>query len=331
MHVRCSLYTVLSRVDCRPPKCLTCPCYLRGQTPCIGIITVLSNLDPFDVEGRQKSTVSDWLQGNSLLRPEIFQNRWRTDKDPTKDLATYSAILKQPLSRSVVADDRSHAVLEQDVTSQFNNDMAALSTLDQTSKQHALRQLKPIMARFSSTVAKFVADARIMKTCQGRGACRSNASIIARKTPSSKSQGPSAKPMYSVNGSAASSISCAKGYGAGAPVSGRSRPGNNHHIADKWTCPLCKTSVKNCTQSIKQHKGTTSHRELQAKMHFCEVCNIYCDNVPAAIQQHNESYDHGHQRRLGADMQRDGSRLANIRRDENDGQVQVPNKKQKSK
>ncbi len=321
-----------SCVGCRPPKCLTCPCFLRGQTPCIGIITVLANLQPFDVIGRPKLTVSDWLQGNSLLRPEIFQNRWRTDKDPTKDLASYAAILKQPLSRTLVADGASQAVLEQDLENQFRSDMVALSALDENAKQHALRQLKPVMGKFSSVVAKFVLDAQIMKTSQGRGAGRSNASIIAKKTPTNTSAA-TPRPMFPPHNSATSAIATStiansKGYGQGVPVTARKRPGNSKHIEDKWICPVCKTGVKNCSQSINQHKDSQKHADLLKKLHFCETCNIYCDKTPAAIQLHNDSFDHGHQRRLDADT-RDGSSLAGKRRAENDGQVQGGTNKRK--
>ena len=318
-----------SRVGCRPPKCLTCPCFLRGQTPCIGIITVLANLQPFDVIGRPKLTVSDWLQGNSLLRPEIFQNRWRTDKDPTKDLASYAAILKQPLSRTLVADDASHAVLEQDLENQFRSDMLALSALDDNAKQHALRQLKPVMGKFSSVVAKFVMDARIMKTSQGRGAGRSGASIISQKTPKSQnSQDPTPRSMFSPQGSATSALANATGYGKGVPAASRKRPGNNKHIEDKdkWFCPVCKTGVANSSQSITQHKDSRKHLELVSKLHFCETCNIYCEKTPAAIKAHNDSFDHGHQHRLIADS-RDGSSLSAKRRDENGGKVQGAAKK----
>jgi hypothetical protein len=331
---RCSVYTVHSHVSCRPPKCLTCPCFLRGQTPCIGIITVLSNLQPFDVECRQKLTVSDWLEGQSLLRPEIFQNRWRTDKDPTKDLATYAAVMKQPLSRSLVADGASQAVLEQDLETQFRNDMLALSALDENAKQHALRQLKPVMGKFSSVVAKFVMDSRIMKTSQGRGAGRSDASIIAKKTL------PQPRPMFPPQGSAASPIATsafanAKGYGVGVPAESRRRPGNSAHISDKdkWFCPVCKTGVKNCSQSIKQHNDSKTHMGLLQKLHFCETCNIYCDNTPDAIRLHNASFDHGHQHRLVAESApRDGGALAEKRRLDNAGQVQPgANKRSRTK
>jgi hypothetical protein len=331
----CSVYTVHSRVCCRPPKCLTCPCYLRGLTPCIGIITVLSNLEPFKVQGRQDLSVSSWLEGNTLLRPEIFHDRWRTDKDPTKELPRYAAIVKQPLSRSGVGGSEPQAVLEQDLETQFNTDMLALNELDPIGKQHALKQLKPILGKFSSTVAKFVMDARIMKTSQGRGAGRSEASLIAKKATKAAAP-PKARPMYPVTGAAASpiasaTIASAKGYGKKVPAAARSRPGTSRNIPPDqlWTCNLCRRSVKNTPDSIKQHKNGETHMTLAAKMHYCDACDIYCDNTPDSIRLHNDSYDHGHQRRMGADAQRDGSACAEKRRGENNGRVVEPSAKKK--
>ena len=245
----------------------------------------------------------------------------------------YAASTKQPLSRSIVADGASQAVLEQDLETQFRNDMLAISALDESAKQHCLRQLKPVMGKFSSVVAKFVMDSRIMKTSQGRGAGRSEASIITKKTV------PPPKRMFPSQGSAASPIATsafanAKGYGVGVPVASRRRPGNSAHIADteKWFCPLCRTGVKNCNQSIKQHKESQTHMELLQRMYFCETCSIYCDKTPVAIREHNASYDHGHQRRLDAEPDtRDGRALADKRRIENAGQVQQGAEKRSKK
>ncbi len=281
------------------------------------------------MEGRQKLTISEWLGGGTLLKPEIFQNRWRTDKDPTQDLATYAVVLKQPLSHVHEKDAASSTVLESDLQSQFGRDMDAISALDPNVKQLALKQLKPVMGKFSTIVAKFVLDSRIMKTAQGRGAGKSNASIIALKTPPPSK--PTPKPMYPLNGSdasaiasakGASAIASAKGYGKNVSVKQRRRPGNNAHIEDKWICPVCKTGVKNCSQSIKQHKESRTHNEVLKNLHFCEKCNIYCDNTPEAIHAHQTSFDHGHQQRLDADM-RDGKTLAKRKRLENGGAVIV--------
>lgn len=288
-------------------------------------MTVLSNLEPFKVDGRKDLTVSSWLEGNTLLRPEIFQNRWRTDKDPTKELTQYAAIVKQPLARSGAGDCEPQAVLESDLETQFSNDMLALKGLDPIPRHLALRQLRPILGRFSSTVAKHVLDARIMKTCQGRGAGRSDASVIALKAPKQYEK----KLRYPLTGAGASAlnpqplaIACGKGYGRKGITP--KRPGNNRHIpADQqWTCQICQTSVKDCADSIKQHKATASHMKLAATKYYCEACDIYCDNTPDAIKGHTDSFDHGHQCRMGADMQRDGPQCAEKRRSENGGQVQ---------
>ena len=82
-----------SETNC-PPKCLTCPVYLKGYTPCIGILTVLSNVAPIQVPGKERpATVTLWLGTSpSLCKPEVFHNRWRTDKDPTQHLTKYSLI-----------------------------------------------------------------------------------------------------------------------------------------------------------------------------------------------------------------------------------------------
>ncbi len=82
-----------SETNC-PPRCLTCPVYLKGYTPCIGILTVLSNVSPIQFPNEERpASVSLWL-GNSpsLCKPEVFHNRWRTDKDPTRHLTKYSLI-----------------------------------------------------------------------------------------------------------------------------------------------------------------------------------------------------------------------------------------------
>ena len=91
-----------SETNC-PPKCLTCPVYLKGYTPCIGILTVLSNVSPIQVPDEQRpASVSLWLgKTTSLCKPEVFHNRWRTDKDPTQHLTKYSLIPPRVHVRSV--------------------------------------------------------------------------------------------------------------------------------------------------------------------------------------------------------------------------------------
>ena len=110
----CPAYTIIHLVDLTgfewrdsetncPPKCLTCPVYLKGYTPCIGILTVLSNVSPIQVPDEQRpASVSLWLgKTTSLCKPEVFHNRWRTDKDPTQHLTKYSLIPPRVHVRSV--------------------------------------------------------------------------------------------------------------------------------------------------------------------------------------------------------------------------------------
>jgi hypothetical protein len=68
-----------------PPTCLTCPIFLNTKCPCIGIQRALMNVPP-DVPDL---TLSEWLSGKGIFRPEIFNNRLRIDKDPTMHLPDY--------------------------------------------------------------------------------------------------------------------------------------------------------------------------------------------------------------------------------------------------
>jgi hypothetical protein len=244
-----------------------------------------------------------------MLRPEIFQRRWRTDHDPTKDLATFYFPVKQPTSKSASADDAAHAILETDLTTQFASDMQDIAALDECTKQLALKALAPVMRTFSQVVSKFKKDACILKTSQGRGAGKSTNSIIAKTTIA---KAPRPNPMYPVQGSGNSSIACAKNYSPSDSAAKRQRPGNNNHIPaeNKWRCTLCSKDVKNTSDLIAQHKRSKGHKDLLLRSRHCETCDVYFPNTPAAIHEHNSSFQHGHQQRLDADPSRDGPQLA---------------------
>jgi len=94
-----------SETNC-PPKCLTCPVYLKGFTPCIGILTVLSNVPPIQVPNEERpASVSLWLGTSpSLCKPEVFHNRWRTDKDPTQHLTKYSLLPSSVRTQRTLTD-----------------------------------------------------------------------------------------------------------------------------------------------------------------------------------------------------------------------------------
>ncbi len=152
-----------------PPTCLTCPTFLQGRTPCIGILTTLSNLKPLPGTGRPES-VTAWLGTNhDLCKPEIFNNRWRTDKDPTQYLAKYSLVGRRPQQTDAPQDKnapRSDLVLEDDLRGHLEEAITALSELPERRNQQALVSVKAVMTQIDRIVAKHVLDETICKTSQ---------------------------------------------------------------------------------------------------------------------------------------------------------------------
>ena len=153
-----------------PPTCLTCPTFLKGRTPCIGILTTLSNLKPLPGIGRPDS-VTEWLGINrDLCKPEIFNNRWRTDKDPTQYLAKYSLVGRRP--KHTVAPHQHgptpqcDPVLEDDLRAHLEEAITALSELPKRRNQQALVSVKAVMMQIDGIVAKHVLDDTICKTSQ---------------------------------------------------------------------------------------------------------------------------------------------------------------------
>jgi hypothetical protein len=293
-------------------------------------MTVLSNVKPFEGPGRP-NTVGEWLgTGGTLLKPELFHHRWRTDKDPTSDLASYSFVVKRPVSSSAnVGDNAQQIILESDLISQFSQHMTDLTSLDDITKQRALRQLLPIMGQFKSVVSRFTRDSMLMKTCQGRRGGRSEASVIAQKANG-------VKKRFAVSNRSplgqSKTILPAKNHEAESRAKDRKPRGNNNHIpdAEKWECTLCKTKVKNNSQLIAQHKQGKRHNTLLNQMRHCDRCDVYFPNTPDAVNSHNASFAHTHQQRLEAEGgSRDGDTLAKNTRDRNGGSVAPATKQQK--
>lgn len=320
-----------NRVHCRPPRCLTCPCYLSGLTPCIGILTVLSNLQP--VQGPNRPTsVSDWLKGDSLLKPEIFHHRWRTDKDPTVDLASFDFIVKRPLSYSLHETDTSEVILEDDIKAQFDEQMTLLASLDEQEKLKTLKQLKLVMNQFKSVVSRSVMDAKLLKTCQGRRGGRSSASLIEVKKTSGGVAKPKYQPKYPVTGAAASQIARAKNHGAEDTAASRKTKGNSNHIPDeqKWLCTLCSVRITNKPDLIAQHKQGQKHIAILKTMRHCETCDVYFLNNAEETRRHFDSLEHQRTTRFDAEPDtRDGGLLAQRTRTDNGGSVVRQPKKSK--
>jgi hypothetical protein len=294
-------------------------------------MTVLSNVKPFEGPGRP-NTVGEWLgTGGTLVKPELFHHRWRTDKDPTSDLASYNFVVKRPVSSSAdVGDNAQQIILESDFISQFSQHMADLTTLDDITKQRALRQLLPIMGQLKNVVSRFARDSMLMKTCQGRRGGRSEASVIAQKAKGIQKRY-AASNLSPIGQSR--SILPAKNHEAESRAKDRKPRGNGNHIpdADKWECTLCKAKIKNSSGLIAQHKQGKRHQELLKQMRFCDRCNVYFPNTPEGINAHNTSYAHKNQQRLEAEGgSRDGDALAKKTRDSNGGSVAQANKQQRN-
>jgi hypothetical protein len=276
-------------------------------------------LNPYEGPNRPK-TVSEWLQGGSLLKPEIFHHRWRTDKDPTLHLASFDFIVKKPLPHSSDANYSSKVILEDDIIAQFDEQMQLVASLGDTeSKMRALKNLQPVMNQFRSVVSRFVMDDKLLKTSQGRRAGRSNASLIHVK-----SGGGVRKLKYPATGSQTSLLARAKNHNPTDSAASRKPHGNNNHIPDdqKWLCPLCNVKITNKPDLISQHKGSKKHQGILQKMRHCDTCNVFFPNTPDEVDKHNKSNEHLRVTRFNAEPDtRDGQILAKRTRDQNAGAV----------
>jgi hypothetical protein len=156
-----------STTNC-PPRCLTCPHYLKSLTPCIGILTVLSNVPPIQVPNEERpASVSVWLGSSpSLCKPEVFHNRWRTDKDPTQHLVKYSLIPSRVPPRQATTADPRDTLLVPDMMKRCTDVFNFFSGLDDHTRQQALGRAYPIVSQLESLKARFEMDVLIAKTQQ---------------------------------------------------------------------------------------------------------------------------------------------------------------------
>lgn len=147
-----------------PPICHTCPKYRNGGIPCIGILVLLSNLPPLVNE----SSVTSWQQGKGLMRPEIFKNRWRIDRDPTRYLEKYCPPApptpRRHLNHAELLTEE--AVLSTDVSDKFDQNMQRIEQLAELPKQKALRAVTVLMHQMDRICGKHELDSLLAKTCQ---------------------------------------------------------------------------------------------------------------------------------------------------------------------
>jgi hypothetical protein len=152
-----------------PPKCHSCPCYRNGRIPCIGILTVLQHLKPLV----GPATISEWMGGKGLEKPELFDRRWRVDKDPTIHLSEY---LLAPRTKSHERQPATHAppVISADLSRKFQEQLERVENLNPVSKAAALARMSKSLSENEAILARFELDVKIQKMSKSLGSQRSS-------------------------------------------------------------------------------------------------------------------------------------------------------------
>ncbi len=152
-----------------PPECFTCQTFLSTKCPCVGIQRVLLNVQP-DVPDL---SLSQWLLrgGKGLLKPEIFNNRVRIDKDPTRFFPGYLQVARtRPVDQSSATPHRtvSAVVTAQDVAVRYEDLVTRISGLEIKVQPGANSRLLHHLDEFDRVLQRFELDAKVAVTCQGR-------------------------------------------------------------------------------------------------------------------------------------------------------------------
>jgi hypothetical protein len=289
-----------------PPRCHTCPCYRNGRIPCIGILTVLQNLTPLV----GPASIFEWIGTGGLKKPEIFHNRWRIDKDPTRVLLKYSLAATAQASCQHSSNSEppllAPTVIPADVNKIFEDQMRRVSKLDDPrTKQNVLKNLTKLLSQNESYLAKYELDSMIHKVQKGiskwgqgqistidmkRGLVRPKKSRTSSFAEPQEVHQNSTAIRFQQTGSQQSSVAKAKAKKvATAPIpAGTSRRVPPEEL---WLCQVCNRSVKNVHQFIKQHCNGTTHaanvtswREKGSKnwdLFRCRHCEFTVDESDA--------------------------------------------------
>jgi hypothetical protein len=323
-----------------PPRCHTCPFYRNGCIPCIGILTVLQNLKPLV----GPSSISDWLKGKGLERPEIFHNRWRIDKDPTMHMSnSYTLVPRKQQQR-----DRDHEMflplIPADLSRRFEDQVQRAQALAPGSQAAALARIAKSLSENDAVLAIYERDSKIQKMTKQAGLQRQSMIDIRRGLGGDES---GKKRRFPETGSQLSTISRAKKVQKPAGTS------DGIPEEDKWTCIACNRAVLNEPAAVKQHCRGTTHQKNMDKWkasgskdwpfscstcnytmiendpetnaslirkhkekheYHCLVCNVKMRNNPKARKEHFESLEHDRQLRLQAEQHRDGPECAEKQR-----------------
>jgi hypothetical protein len=306
-----------------PPRCHTCPCYRNGKIPCIGILTVLQNLTPLV----GPASLIEWLGAGGLKRPEIFNERWRVDKDPTRVLSKYcltataqasnpqhSNISERPLPAS--------AVIPADFTKICEDQMRRVGKLETREQTNVLTNMIKLISQNESLLAKYELDAMVHKVKRGFSQWgKGQISIIDMKRGLVPTPSKSKKKQSSELAAAADDTSSATRFPqSGSQISSvgqkklaavRRAPipaGTSKRIPENqlWHCQICNRHVKNDTHCVSQHCGGSTHAENLDKwrqqgskkweVFSCTKCTFIVDESEPErnallIRQHNMTHE----------------------------------------
>jgi hypothetical protein len=295
-----------------PPECFTCQTFLSTKCPCVGILRTLLNVQPDD----PALSLSQWLQkgGKGLLKPEIFNNRVRIDKDPTRFFPQYLKLTqarKLPAAQSSDTPQRtiSAVVTKQDVAAAYDDIVTRISALEIQVQKGADSRLLHHLQDFDRVLQRFELDAKVTVTCQGR----SLPSRITYRQPGAAAGGkrPKKRNSDAQNSSVGKHVAKAKGgqnviiitntattnaffdvpfqaddediaqVASSAGSARKKPPGVSKGDENDWLCRICNRGVKNISDSVSQHCGGKTHVDNVKKWgdkplspYVCRFCNF---------------------------------------------------------
>jgi hypothetical protein len=256
-----------------PPECFTCQTFLSTKCPCVGIQRVLLNVQPDDTT----VSLSQWLLkgGKGLLKPEIFNNRLRIDKDPTRFFPQYLQVARRPTAdRPTDAPHRTvpAVVTTQDVGAVYDDLCTRISSLDIKVQHGANIKLLHHLRDFDRFLHRFELDTQVAVTCQGRS--MPSRIVFRRPGAGGASNKRNLLPKHAGTDADRSSVGLhMRGHSqagqedsviytapsSAGTVRSRRPPGVSKGDADDWHCQLCIRSVKNDSNTVGQHCRGTKH------------------------------------------------------------------------
>lgn len=243
-----------------PPTCLTCPIFLNTKCPCVGIQRALLNVPP-DIGDL---TLSQWLSGQGIFKPEIFNNRLRIDKDPTIHLPEYMQCVAPQVRATSSQSTRpiQAVVTEADNLAEIKDVMSRMKNLSVTLQPKAHACFAQALHQFGRQLQRFELDALVAVTVQGRAQKSSIAHLHASgKEPARRASKLSSDSRKSAVGRRNDENEIEITADAAGSASSRKPAGTSKGIAieDQWICGYCNRGVKNTADGVKQHCSGETH------------------------------------------------------------------------